>query len=115
MAKYSFEFKKKIIEEYFSGEGGFEFLAKKYAIPYSSIRNCHVIEVVGEGVDGEDIAFGLKVVSACFHCIHHDFFFIQLFLGVVDDENALLVEAPCHAAGSALAASIKRLLSAKPK
>ena len=39
MAKYSFEFKKKIIEEYFSGEGGFEFLAKKYAIPYSSIRN----------------------------------------------------------------------------
>ncbi|WP_461811490.1 transposase [Faecalimonas sp.] len=39
MAKYSFQFKKKIVEEYFSGKGGFEFIAKKYSIPYSAIRN----------------------------------------------------------------------------
>lgn len=28
MAKYSFQFKKKIVEEYFSGKGDFEFIAK---------------------------------------------------------------------------------------
>lgn len=39
MSKYSFEFKKKMIESYLSGEGGFEFLAKKYSIPYTSLRN----------------------------------------------------------------------------
>lgn len=39
MAKYSFQFKKKIIKEYFSGKGGFEFIAKEYSIPYSSIKN----------------------------------------------------------------------------
>lgn len=39
MAKYSFQFKKKIVEEYFSGKGDFEFIAKKNSIPYSAIRN----------------------------------------------------------------------------
>ena len=33
MAKYSFEFKKQIVFEYLSGEGGSTFLAKKYGIP----------------------------------------------------------------------------------
>ena len=49
MAKYSFQFKKKIVEEYFSGKGGFEFIAKKYSIPYSSIRNwVHGYEINGD-------------------------------------------------------------------
>ena len=33
MAKYSFEFKKKVVMEYLNGEGGYEFLSKKYNIP----------------------------------------------------------------------------------
>lgn len=32
MAKYSFEFKKKIVQEYLSGKGSSSFLAKKYGI-----------------------------------------------------------------------------------
>ena len=36
MAKYSFEFKKKIVMEYINGEGGSKFLAKKYGIPSES-------------------------------------------------------------------------------
>ena len=33
MAKYSFEFKKKVVNSYLNGEGSFEFVAKKYEIP----------------------------------------------------------------------------------
>ena len=33
MAKYSFEFKKKIVTAYLHGEGGYTYLATKYAIP----------------------------------------------------------------------------------
>lgn len=36
MAKYSFEFKKQIVEEYLCGEGGHKYLAKKHNIPASS-------------------------------------------------------------------------------
>ena len=36
MAKYSYEFKKKIVEAYLNGEGGYEYLADKYHIPSSS-------------------------------------------------------------------------------
>ncbi|SEW04597.1 transposase [[Clostridium] fimetarium] len=32
MAKYSFEFKKQIAQEYLSGKGGYSFLAQKYAV-----------------------------------------------------------------------------------
>lgn len=32
MAKYSFEFKKKIVNEYLSGKGGTEYLSKKYNV-----------------------------------------------------------------------------------
>ena len=32
MAKYSFEFKKKIVNEYLSGKGGYEYLSKKYNV-----------------------------------------------------------------------------------
>ena len=33
MSKYSFEFKKKVVLEYLTGEGGVVFLARKYGIP----------------------------------------------------------------------------------
>ena len=32
MAKYSYEFKKKVVQEYLDGNGGYEYLAKKYSI-----------------------------------------------------------------------------------
>ena len=32
MAKYSYEFKKKVVQEYLDGNGGYEYLAKKYGI-----------------------------------------------------------------------------------
>ena len=33
MAKYSFEFKKKIVLSYLNGEGGYEYLSKAYGVP----------------------------------------------------------------------------------
>jgi transposase len=33
MAKYSFEFKLKIVQEYLNGKGGYTFLSKKYGVP----------------------------------------------------------------------------------
>lgn len=32
MRKYSFEFKKKVVEAYFRGEGGYTFLVEKYGV-----------------------------------------------------------------------------------
>lgn len=40
MAKYSFEFKKKVVQEYLDGKGGYEYLAKKYNIPaFNNIKH----------------------------------------------------------------------------
>lgn len=36
MAKYSFEFKKKIVQAYLNGEGGYGYLARKYNVPAES-------------------------------------------------------------------------------
>ena len=36
MAKYSFEFKKKIVTEYLNGKGGYQYLSEKYNIPAHS-------------------------------------------------------------------------------
>ena len=36
MAKYSFEFKLKLVHDYLSGQGGLRFLAKKYGFKDSS-------------------------------------------------------------------------------
>jgi transposase len=36
MSKYSFEFKKNIVNEYLNGKGGYGFLAKKFGIPNKS-------------------------------------------------------------------------------
>ena len=33
MAKYTYEFKKKVVNDYFNGRGGYGFLAKTYGIP----------------------------------------------------------------------------------
>lgn len=39
MAKYSYEFKKKVVQAYLNGEGGQKFLAKKYGIPaFSNVK-----------------------------------------------------------------------------
>ncbi|MFT8352573.1 transposase [Clostridium saccharoperbutylacetonicum] len=35
MAKYSYEFKKKIIEAYLNGEGGYAYLSEKYGVTNS--------------------------------------------------------------------------------
>lgn len=32
MAKYRYEFKKKVVQAYLDAEGGYEFLAKKYGV-----------------------------------------------------------------------------------
>lgn len=39
MAKYSYEFKKKIIKAYLSGEGSYSYLARKYGIPDKHMVN----------------------------------------------------------------------------
>ena len=36
MSKYSFEFKKNVVNAYLNGEGGYSFLAKKFGIPNKS-------------------------------------------------------------------------------
>ena len=33
MSKYSFEFKKKVVNAYLNGEGGYKYLAKQYGVP----------------------------------------------------------------------------------
>ena len=36
MAKYSFEFKKKVVLAYLNGEGGYKYLSKIYGVPSRS-------------------------------------------------------------------------------
>ena len=49
MEKYSFEFKLKLVQEYFRGEGGYKALGKKYGIDYSNIkRQCANYKEYGE-------------------------------------------------------------------
>lgn len=39
MAKYSYEFKKKVVNAYLNGEGGYAFLAETYGVPvWSNIK-----------------------------------------------------------------------------
>ncbi|MEF2825099.1 MAG: transposase, partial [Peptococcaceae bacterium] len=33
MAKYSFEFKLQVVNDYLNGNGGYQYLAQKYGIP----------------------------------------------------------------------------------
>lgn len=50
MAKYSYEFKKKVVQDYQDGKGGFIYLANKYGIPDKSIvrRWVYVYEEFGD-------------------------------------------------------------------
>ena len=57
MSKYSFEFKLQVVQDYLSGKGGFQSLAKKYGIP----RNSGIVDwVKGYEAFGEE---ALKPVS----------------------------------------------------
>ena len=50
MAKYSFDFKKKIVNAYLNGEGGYKYLANQYGIPHKGIvmRWIKAYEVLGD-------------------------------------------------------------------
>ena len=52
MAKYSFEFKKKVVEEYLRGNGGEKYLAQKYGIPSSTTINQWVKNYSSKGDAG---------------------------------------------------------------
>ena len=52
MAKYSYEFKKKVVDDYLAGMGGFTYLAKKYSIPHFEIVRRWVNAYQTFGTDG---------------------------------------------------------------
>ena len=59
------------------------------------------VEVIRGGGDLEHIAVGGEVLRAAVQGVHHDGLLVQVALLVVDDDDALLVEAPADAAGGA--------------
>jgi Transposase and inactivated derivatives len=52
MAKYSFELKQKVVQAYLSGEGGYEYLVRKYTIAHKSILQRWVNAYKKMGSDG---------------------------------------------------------------
>jgi transposase len=52
MAKYSFELKQKVVQAYLAGEGGYEYLVKKYTIAHKSILQRWVNAYKKMGSDG---------------------------------------------------------------
>ena len=67
MAKYSFEFKLKMVQKYLDGEGGYSYLAKKYRVKgKSQIRSgsMHMKSLVRKGylecVKTKNILFNLN-------------------------------------------------------
>lgn len=49
MSKYDFEFKKKVINSYLNGEGGFRVLANRYGLGCACVRNwVHAYERYGD-------------------------------------------------------------------
>ena len=50
MAKYSFEFKKKVVNAYLKGEGGYGYLANQYGVPSKVIvmRWIKAYEMLGD-------------------------------------------------------------------
>ena len=52
MAKYSFEFKKKVVNSYLNGEGSFEFVAKKYETPSCTNVKTWVLNYKNFGDEG---------------------------------------------------------------
>lgn len=72
MAKYSFEPKKKMVEEYFECKGGYGYLEKKYNINYSQIRKwIKVYEKFGDE--------GPKLIEYIFNLLKYMFFYVILF------------------------------------
>ncbi|MBR6638522.1 MAG: helix-turn-helix domain-containing protein, partial [Lachnospiraceae bacterium] len=51
MAKYSYEFKKTIVQEYLSGKGSYEYLGEKYSIRWEYVRRW-VRNYNANGADG---------------------------------------------------------------
>ena len=56
-------------------------------------------DVVRLGVDGENLAVLLHIGGAGLERVFHHLVFLDVAVLVVDDDNALLVKAPAHAAG----------------
>ena len=52
MAKYSFEFKRKVVQEYLNGNGGYDYLAKKHNISSSTCLKEWVAKYKELGNDG---------------------------------------------------------------
>lgn len=52
MAKYSYDFKKQVVEEYFRGEGGYGYLANKYGISDKKMIRLWVNNYEAFGDDG---------------------------------------------------------------
>ena len=52
MAKYSYEFKKKLVTEYINGEAGYDYLTKKYQLPSTSILRRWINAYKGFGDKG---------------------------------------------------------------
>ena len=52
MAKYSFEFKKQIVNEYLQGKGGATYLAKKHGVPHDSAIKQWIKNYNAHGDDG---------------------------------------------------------------
>ena len=52
MAKYSYEFKKKVVDAYLRGEGSYEYLASKYQIPAWTNIKKWVLAYQSKGVEG---------------------------------------------------------------
>ena len=63
------------------------------------------VEVVGGGIDGEAVLLRLEVGGARVERVHHDGVLVEVAVFIVDDDDALLVEHPRHAAGRAEAAA----------
>ena len=52
MAKYSYEFKKKVVMDYINGKGGYKYLCKKYGIPSHKTLETWVLAYRGYGNEG---------------------------------------------------------------
>ena len=63
MPKYSFEFKKKVVDAYFRGEGGYSYLAEKYGVKNKRqvLNWVHYYEELGD--DGLRRSRGNKTYS----------------------------------------------------
>ena len=64
--KYTFEFKRQVVEEYLAGRGGVLFLAKKYGIPGKSLVHQWIKSYREFGEDGLKASWTKEVYDAEF-------------------------------------------------